>query len=248
MSYDFIACARTLEESDLLSWKTQDIDEASPQEEEKLRKFLEQVLSIFPAVEEDGLSSEFWSYTPELEAGRASLVLYVSYSEASSFLHEVVRIGRELQVSIFDPQTSRIYRPDGFSGLTLEVENQASYIAPTKSQIREAVQGLSAKDGPSLLFMEEKGSSDYSQVAGGDGAFTLEWREHVGDNFKHYVAGLKSGNKNEEVKIFTNGYHVKVKGNERLGVVETVALLTAFAESRTRPNEYEWRDITHKFL
>ncbi|MBX9720683.1 MAG: hypothetical protein K2X81_04765 [Candidatus Obscuribacterales bacterium] len=248
MSYDLVVCAKALDKSDLRSWKiVEETGESSPVEREKLEEFLEILLSKYPAVERDGSNSEFWSSVPELEPRNNGMVLNASNSKAHSMLPDIIEIARKVQVSVFDYQANRIYRPDGFMGITLEVENQANYISPTKSQIAEVVNELTAKTGPSLLFMERKGSQDYAQVAGGDGMFTAEWREYQGKDFKHYAAGLKTGSKNEEVKIHTNGFYVTVMENERLGVLETEHILTAFAEGKIRPSEYEWRDITSKF-
>ena len=246
MSYDLLVCVNRLDESDAETWNTLDDIKPTLEEQKALLEFRALLLSKFPAENEAGESADSWSVPPPAQIQGAGLLLNVGYNKASAILPELLALSRENQLALLDYQSSRIYRPDGFSGVTLEVEEKASYLAPTKKQIEEAVNSLTAKGGPSLLFME-RGTEDYVQIAGGDGIYTLEWREYSSGAFKHFVAGTKVGNKTKEVQIKSNGFHMTVMENEKLGAAEAASLMTAFAAAQVRPNDVEWRDITGNF-
>lgn len=132
-------------------------------------------------------------------------------------------------------------------GMVLTVEDKPPCLVETLAQIHIAIDMLTPRGGPGFLILEAVGE-DYAQVAGGDGVYAVEWREHGGGTFKHWVAGRAGQPSIIEVTVPTNGAEVIVKQNERLDTADVKVILTAFAEHDGRPPQYAWRDMTNQFL
>jgi hypothetical protein len=135
---------------------------------------------------------------------------------------------------------------NGLPGMLLTLESRPSLRAPTLIQINAAVDSLTPRGGPG--FMDITGPNrDYIQIAGGDGAFTCEWRQYDGNDFQHWVAGHLGDISANDVRIPTNGFYVTVKQYERLSLSDVKALVSAFVAGSERPITYAWRDITRRF-
>jgi len=134
----------------------------------------------------------------------------------------------------------------GFSDCSLTLESRPIIANPTQAQIERAIQLMSPQGGPGFVILEGPGG-DYAQAAGGDDAFTAEWREYRGEAFTHWVAGHRGLHRPGKVSIPTNGYKLTVKASERLRARDVAAILLAFARGAGRPDSYSWRDMTRVF-
>lgn len=131
--------------------------------------------------------------------------------------------------------------------LMLSTENKPNIRKPTAAAIAAAVARMTPRGGPSFLILEDN-SESYVQAAGGDGVFTVEWRDVAAANFTHWKAGLPGSASVEEVAIPMNGHQIEVQGHERLGPADVVAILEAFRTGQPRPMAYAWRNITATFV
>lgn len=87
---------------------------------------------------------------------------------------------------------------------TLTLEGQPPVHRPTLAQVLAAVDSLTPDGGPGFLILDGPGG-DYVQAGGGDGAFTVEWREYTGRRFRHFVAGHPDRPAEHFITIRTNG-------------------------------------------
>jgi len=147
------------------------------------------------------------------------------------------------EVAVLDGPDGRFL---GFPGLSLTLESGRAHLAPTLSQVHAAVDSLTPSGGPGY-FVLETSVGDYTQVAGGDGAFTAEWREYSGGEFRHWVAGLIDRPTGHKIGIATNGASVTVKENECLSAIDVKAIMDSFVRDRKRPSRFTWRDISDRF-
>lgn len=131
-------------------------------------------------------------------------------------------------------------------GVILTVEGEPDVALPTAKVIRQVVGRMTPDGGPGYAVLAGPGS-DYAQVAGGDGVFTVEWREYKGDEFQHWKAGLTEGDPDGEVVVPGNGIEITVRGNERLAAADTIAILSAYLAGKGRPKQFAWRDMTEMF-
>lgn len=154
-------------------------------------------------------------------------------------------LGRDLWVTIFDTSVGYFYRPDGFRGIEMTVEDQPLFIFPNSDQISRIVGSLTANGGPSTLVLNADDGS-FAQVAGGDGKFTCECREISSNSFQHWVAGRKT-KVSGKIRIPTNGYQVTVNSNECLSVTDVTLILNDFARGKPRSQKWTWREITDEF-
>jgi hypothetical protein len=134
----------------------------------------------------------------------------------------------------------------GFQGLRLTVEDEPVFEAPSPELLRDVVGWLSPRGGPSFVVLEGRGE-DYTQAAGGDGVFTAEWREYLGADFRHWVAGRPDLPADAGARVPTNGAHVSVCQNELLAADDVRAILVAYARGEARPGGLAWRDATERF-
>lgn len=141
------------------------------------------------------------------------------------------------------------HRPDGAAipGLTLQLEGQQGFSTPSVALIEAAVDWLQPTGGPGFLLLEKHGGGNYVQAGGGKDVCTVEWRETLDGNFRHWVAGLPGGDIEKDIKIPGNGTHFRVKANEQLSNEDVKVILGAFARGVTKPQEFVWRDITAQF-
>ena len=133
-----------------------------------------------------------------------------------------------------------------FSGLSLTLENVPAKISPTFSEVYAALESLNPSGGPAFLILEAA-DGDYTQVAGGDGLFTAEWREYRDKGFRHWVAGLADAPAVKAVRIPTNDAYLTVKENECLQVADVREIVEAFFHRKQRPSRFAWREITGEF-
>ena len=133
-----------------------------------------------------------------------------------------------------------------FDGCTLTVENREPLLAPTLLEVLAAVDSLTPRGGPGFLVLEGTGG-DYAQAAGGDGSFMAEWRQHSGQSFRHWIAGLPDHPCSKQIRIPTNGACITVNENETLHAADVKVILDAFVHCKPRPSGFAWREITHQF-
>jgi len=148
---------------------------------------------------------------------------------------------------IWFPPTERTPDTTGISGLTLGLEGQQTFKAPSAALVEAAVDWLQPAGGPGFLFLEKDDGGSYVQAGGGKEVCTVEWREYLDGDFRHWVAGLPGRDTETNIKIPGNGTHFLVKANERLSNENVKVIFGAFARSMTRPQEFVWRDITAQF-
>ncbi len=134
----------------------------------------------------------------------------------------------------------------GDQELVLTREGEDDLLAPTLAQLHAAVDALSPDDGCGFLILVAD-ERDYAQAAGGDGAYTVEWREHPAGEFRHFVAGRLGKPAARNIEIATSCAHVTVQENERLAADEVKGILAAFQRGEPRPKGFAWREITAQF-
>jgi formate hydrogenlyase regulatory protein HycA len=127
--------------------------------------------------------------------------------------------------------------------ITLQVEDEDPVTSPTPEHVRTALARMSPNGGPGFIILERHGD-DYAQAAGGDGVFTAEWREPMGEGFRHWKAGQRGKPTRGKVVVPTNGAQLSVQPNERLGRAEVQAILLAYLAGQGRSEQFEWRDIS----
>lgn len=169
--------------------------------------------------------------------------LNFSFPTVETVLPFVLEIAHKYGVTVLDWQTETIHRP---GDLVLMAENDTPRRNPTVDQINSIVDQLTPNGGPGFAVLSAV--RDYVQTAGGDGRYSVEWREHNGDSFAHYVAGNLNRNAEGEIQIPTNGFSVTVQSNECLSKNEVKQLLQTFLSGRDRPTDFHWRDITNNFI
>jgi formate hydrogenlyase regulatory protein HycA len=127
--------------------------------------------------------------------------------------------------------------------ITLQVEDEVPVTAPTPEQVRAALARMTPDGGPGFIILEGRGD-DYAQAAGGEGVFTAEWRESRGKGFRHWKAGRRGKPTKGKVVVPTHGARLTVQPNERLGGAEVETILLAYLAGESRPEQFEWRDIS----
>jgi hypothetical protein len=196
---------------------------------------------------DDQIDDGVWSDGPLWNNfSHRAAVLGMVYSSVEEVLPFVIETATALDLAVFDWATNQVHRSDGLEGLNLTLEDQPVLRAPTIKQVHAAVHALTPRSGPGFLILEGR-SQNYAQAAGGDGAYTAEWREYSGQQFRHWVAGVPGRPSKKEIAIPTNGFEVTVRENERLDAGDVKAILTAFADRKERPTHFAWRDITERF-
>jgi hypothetical protein len=251
MSYTIAVIAPPIPANDAEAWTALDslIDQQGPVPT-VFRTFHDRLTARYPCLSslpDDQIDDGVWSDGPLWNNfSHRAAVLGLVYSSVEQVLPFLIETATALDLAVFDWATKQVHRGDGLKGLTLTLENQPVLRAPTVTQVHAAVGALTPRGGSGFLILEGPGQ-DYAQAAGGDGAFTAEWREYSGQQFRHWVAGIPGRPSKEEIAIPTNGFEVTVKENERLGATEVKAILTAFAERQKRPASFAWRDVTERF-
>jgi hypothetical protein len=244
MSYDAAVYAGPVPEDDVEAWALVEAasDAGGPVRDHALSRLIERLTAEYP---NDEIGP--WPVMPLTAAvnGRVAEIP-MAYSAVGVVLPFLVRTAHTLELTVFDRSSSRVHRPGGFNGLSLQVEDEACVYSPTRAQIEDAVDRMTPRGGPSFAIIEGLGRH-YAQTAGGDGRYTVEWREYGAGSFRHWVAGHAGVTLPGEVKIPTNGFYVAVERNELLDAHAVKRLLMAFAEGRSRPEAFVWRDITGRF-
>lgn len=140
-----------------------------------------------------------------------------------------------------EPTTSK-----GKPVIVLQLEGEDVVKQPTPEQVREALSRMSPTDAPGYMILEGPGE-DYAQVAGGDGVFTVEWREHSSSGFRHWKAGLHGKPTSGDAVVPTTSGDITVKSNERLNLDEVEAIFVEFLTTKGRSEKFAWRDISGMF-
>lgn len=252
MSYDVVIAAPPLPERDSHAWKMLDtVAEAESAGEARAiyEQFRDRIAGRYPCLStlsEDELDRSVWSADMRTMFSGPQPVLNLRFSSEREVLPYIIESARSLGLSVLDWQAGLVHRADGIPGLVLTVENRNILRAPTVPQLEDAVDALTPRGGPGFLILESPGE-DYAQAAGGDGEFTVEWREYAGGTFQHWVAGLPFEGTPATIAIQTNGAEVTVQENESLVAEEVNAILAAFARQEGRPAQFLWREITGQF-
>ena len=125
---------------------------------------------------------------------------------------------------------------------TLKVEDEPQILQPSIELLLSAIDRM-RPTGPAFVIVER--GHDYAQAGGGDGEFSVEWRQY-GEPFIHLIAGM--GPESEETHIVKMHYgHTKVQKHEVLGINEVKELLGGFLLDGKRPVGYVWRDVSYAF-
>lgn len=148
---------------------------------------------------------------------------------------------------IWFPPTGDTPDTTAIPGLVLSLEGQRAFTAPSIALIAAAVDWLQPAGGPGFLLLEKAGEPDFAQAGGGKDACTIEWREYLNKSFRHWVAGLPGADSKKNIKIPGNGTYFTIKANEQLSNKNVKAILLSFAQGKSRPQEFVWRDITAQF-
>lgn len=251
MSYNIAVVVPPLPVTDADAWNAVDsLIEQQGSPPAIFRELHDRLTARFPCLSslpDDQIDDGAWSDGPLWNNfGHRAAVLGMSYSRVDDVLPFLIETANSLNLAVFDWATEQIHRADGIKGLTLTVEGQSAITAPTLKQLKAAVDRLTPRGGPGFLVLDGP-NQNYAQLAGGDGVYTVEWREYQGNAFQHWVAGLRGLPSRKEVAVPTNGFVVTVLENERLSADNVKTILTAFAEGRGRREEFTWRDITDRF-
>jgi hypothetical protein len=184
-----------------------------------------------------------WSDGPLINNfGERQAVIGFMFSHVDTVLPFVIEIAHKHGITVFDWQTETIHRP---GDLVLVVEGDAQLRNPTAEQLDATIERLTPNGGPGFAILE--GARGYVQTAGGDGLYTVEWRENHGEWFQHFVAG-REGDAETDIEIPTNGFQVTVKKSECLTTQDAQMLFHAFLAGGDRPPEFTWRDVTDRFV
>jgi hypothetical protein len=251
MSYDVAIVTPPIPADDSAAWNELDALLASHGSVPPvLRTLHDQLIARYPCLSslpDDQLDDAVWSDGPLWNNFcHRGASLGVSSSRVEEVLPFLIETANAIDLVVFDLSAEQIHRADRINGLNLTVEDRRPLQAPTLQQVYSAVDALTSRGGPGFLILEGAGE-DYAQAAGGDGTYTAEWREYSGNHFRHFVAGVFGVPSEKEITIPTNGFEVTVKENERIGTVEVKEILAAFAERKTRPSKFAWRDVTKRF-
>ena len=252
MSYDVAVVIPPIPDHDAEAWTEFNATIEADQQGRApavFRKLHDRLIKRFPCLSslpDDKVDESVWSSWPFwTNFGKRVGILNMVYSRVEEALPFIIETATSLGLPVFDMSVDQLHRPNGLEGLTLTLEDKPALQGPTIHQVQDAVDALAPRGGPGFLIIE--GPKDYAQAAGGKGAFTVEWREHSGRKFRHWVAGLAGRPAKKNVAISTNGFKVTVKENERFGADDVKVILAAFAAKKPRPEEYAWRDVTERF-
>jgi hypothetical protein len=251
MSYTVAIVAPPIPARDAEAWDVLDgiIDQQGPVLA-VFRTLHDRLTARFPclcSLPDDQVDDGVWSDGPLWNNfGHRAAVLGFDYRRADVVLPFLIEAATSLDLAVFDWATNQIHRPGGLKSLTLTVEDKPVLRGPTLEQVLTAVDALTPRGGPGFLILEVPGEN-FVQAAGGNGAYTAEWRESSGGQSRHWVAGVPGQPSKEDIAIPTNGLQVTIKENERLDAADVKLILTAFAECKGRPAKFVWRDITERF-
>lgn len=251
MSYDIAVLATDIATTDAQAWLELDaLTEQRGKPPPVFRQIHDIIIARYPDIttlSDEAADDGVWSSGPLWNNfSPAAAVLALRHSRADEVVPFVVETARSLGLPVFDWTTRHIHRPNGIADLELTLEDRFPHFRPTLQQVLDAARSLIPDGGPGFLILDRAGSR-YIQVAGGKGAYAVEWRQYDGTAFKHYAAGLLHQNASTEIQIPTNGFHVTVKANERLSLKHVEILLSAFATGDAKPPAFTWRDITSRF-
>ncbi|MBI5759706.1 MAG: hypothetical protein HZA46_14405 [Planctomycetales bacterium] len=221
-----------------------------------VREFFGELIVHFP--DSRDLPEGEWDKCPwscPLSVSDGCCEMCMSWSRVNDVVPLVLELAAKHGLVCFDPQSSRVFLPPAHNAvlgrenpnpkLLFSVEEEEPVRAPTVQQIRNAIARMRVNGGPSFAILEST-SGSYTQIAGGDGLYTAEWREQLAEGFKHWIAG-KDGDNHSEIAIPTNGCQVTVKSNEQLNASDVDEIFAAFSETESRPTRFKWRDITDRF-
>jgi hypothetical protein len=247
MGYDIAIVSGPVPRRDKDAWSELEalIDESGPAPE-TFRILHERLTQRYPCITMLGDGNEdigVWKDGPLWNSfGHRAAHLGLVSNRADEVLPFLVETSISLNLTVFDWVTQQIHRADGLPGISLDIEEKPSLLAPTLQQLEDSVDALTSRGGPGFLVLSSAGA-DYAQVAGGDGAYCVEWREHAGQSYAHFRAGLPGHPNAKEIAVPTNGFQVTVQENERLDITNAKAILAAFATHSRRPTQFVWREI-----
>jgi hypothetical protein len=209
--------------------------------------FNAEITSLHPEIDSvpderiDDLDLSPWSVAFDRSAGH--LIMSCVWSKAEYVGGLVRSLARKHSLTFFDPQAGTITHPDT---LMLTADGERRRRAPSLAELKALVGRMASAKGPRFAILEGRGD-DYVQAAGAGDAFTVEWREHAGDNFRHWKAGMVAPPAGNNVSVAVGDRKVLVESNERLGAADVVAILEAYLNGHARPEQYRWRDMTDMF-
>jgi hypothetical protein len=187
--------------------------------------------------------------------GRSVIYACFQWSEAESAYAIVRALAVRHGVGFFNvsaddgefwfPPTDHAADTTAIPDLTLVLEGQQVFASPSVALIEAAVDWLNPSGGPGFLVLENL-KGNYAQAGGGKEACTAEWREYSSTGFQHWVAGMPGRASDTNITIPGNGTHFSIKANEQLSNDNVKIILLAFADGKSRPADFVWRDITQE--
>jgi hypothetical protein len=127
--------------------------------------------------------------------------------------------------------------------VTLAVEGELRVYAPSVEQLRSGIDRMVLKAEPAVVIVDGRGD-DFAQATGGNGLYTVEWREYGAETFTHWRAGLLDNHSHGRVKIPYHEDGIVVQRHECLTAADVKVILEAYLIGNSRPANYSWRDIT----
>ncbi len=249
MSYDVAFVVGEVEGLDLPLSRLRQVLELTGSLNPRIRAFCDRIevkrphYDLRPAEE---IIAAGWTESPVLcEFGREHVTIAVMQTAEERVIPELVTLAHDMGLLAFDFEAMEFLHGEGFECI-MHVEDRRTLIGPRLREVRAAVADMTPDGGPSFLILT-KPNIDYAQIAGGDGAFVFEWREHRGETFSHWAAGHLDEDSRGSASVQTNGYHVRVNSNERLSQDDVMELFETFLRDERRPDSYAWRDMTGEF-
>lgn len=214
------------------------------------RDFHDRLTAQFPCLSslpDDQIDDSVWSDGPLWNNfGHRVAVLGLMYSRIEEALPFLIESANSLGLVVFDWVSEEIHRGDGLKGFTLSVQDRIVVPSPRIERVFAVVDQLTPDGGPGFMSLDGPGR-DYIQVAGGNGVFTVEWREYSDEQFRHWVLGHRGAQSDQDVSIAGNGFDVSVKENEQLSSDDVKTLLSAYVERNGHPENFERRETTDQF-
>lgn len=187
-------------------------------------------------------------WSTRIDRSPGHIILNSVWPKAEYVKDLALSLARKHGLAVFDPQAAQIYYPDIFYPdlLMLTAEGERPKKSPKLADVQALVSHMNLGQGPSYLVLQGRGL-DYAQSFGGHGAFTVEWREYNGVDFRHWTAGYREQGPSGETFVQGRTYKVQVRSSERLSPADALAILTAYLNGQGRPEQFQWRDISHTF-
>lgn len=156
----------------------------------KLESLYDTIVSRFPDLTEENLDSSPWSVP--LHKTRECIIVTMSYSRQSEVSDILLQMSESFGITCYDPQTGKVYFPEGESTATLELASGLVIRGPSQDDVIAALSEISSEDW--YVVLERRPGwfiqVGFGEVAGvSDGSHALEVREGSEEN--HFRAVIE---------------------------------------------------------